>query len=797
MLHRAARHGIAPDQVIALPGVTAAAVAWRTRGLLHVTVIAKATFAFASDAEMPRAAPQEIFEANVHHANDPSRSVRFTSDHVPYLGRADVLFTGHACAPPGTSVLSLPVRLALFDRGREVLDKRLLVQDRAPFRSLPLVYERAVRGANGLENALGVDAAAGPEQPTVVDPQAPQRPAGYGPVVRDWPAFWRPIGNAPRSSMSDGPLQEIPERLDWSCFQSTPPDQRVDFLRGGEWIVLQGLHPAVPHLRMRLPEVRGIARVHGLSAFGVGDGQGLALCADTLRIDGEQQRCTVVFRRSFPLESEAALARMRLVAGIEQAGAPLAWPSQIEVRTAPDREAAPAGGAASAGVGLAPGATGGVPRGVAAAAMTAEIAEGALPDERRPVHPFRPEGARPAEPRPAHASRPESTLLGPAGGEAAPAQPTGASAPGNERGGKPGPVPARAKAPRWAASTLEVGDLPDQALQDARALPFKEQPSGLLPAPPPSAAEARANKVRIASGTREVALDGPAVTDPRSAMPFLPPGVVLEPAHAVGATPASPAQSVVDQDAWSSGDVAPGPWLDIQASAPGAVDHQVASSISRAEGPAGYVGWPAEPPMLTPATERAPSVSAAPAPAPGTVPYFDPVAFARPAAPAAPEPEAAPALEPASTEPALPEPDPASFPIERFAAITAEIAEARVPRGEVLASHALGERAWSAVERHWTSAIKDDAGHGPGRLRSAYDSAYVAVVEGFRGQITPAEYARIVVAVERKQSDRVLDELRIQRPALMHVMRFWTKKAAADPRIFREVGAALAALRGR
>ncbi|MGK4009196.1 DUF2169 domain-containing protein [Sorangium sp. So ce1036] len=712
MLDGAIRSAIAPDQVIALPGATAAAVAWRTRGQLHATVIAKATFAFTIDAEMPRSAPQEIFKANIHHGNDPSRSVRFTSDLIPYLPRADVVFTGCACAPPGTSVLSLPVRLALFDRRREILDKRLLVQGSAPFRSLPLVYERAVRGANGQENPFGVNAGAGPEQPIVLDPQAPQRPAGYGPIARGWPPRGGLSGNTPRASTIDESIREVPDHLDWSCFQSAPPDQRVDYLRGGEWILLEGLHPTVPRLRMRLPEVRGLARVHGLSAFGVSDGQGLALCADTLRIDGDAQRCTLVFRGSFPLASEAALARVRLVAGVEQAGAPLSWPPQRDARAQPEREAAVAIGPASAGLALS---------GVAAAA-TLDIAEGAPSGEPRPVHPFRPEGAPPAEPRPAV---------------------------------------ARAELPSFAVSTLAVEELPDQALQGARVLPFQEQPRGEQPRGPLSA--------------------GP----------------------------------------------------------PGAAD-QAAPGAARAEGtaapaPSLYTAWPAEPALLATVAERAP---AAPTPVPGIAPYLiAPAATERPSAPPAPEPEAAaarlsapPAAEPeaaaarlsappvaepeaaaarlsappapepeaaAAPEPAPPELDPASFPLERFAAVSAEIAEARAPRAAVLASHALSERAWAAIDRHWTSAIKKDAGHGPGRLRSAYDSAYVAAVEAFRGPITPAEYARLVVGVERKQSEQVLDELGIQRPALMHVMRSWTKKVAADPGLFSEVGAALTALRAQ
>jgi hypothetical protein len=317
---------IASESVLALSGAAAAAVAWRARGQLNVTVIAKASFAFASDAQMPSAEPQAIVTAEVRHGQHPASSVRFTSDLAPYLGQADVVFTGYAWAPPGAAVRSLPVRLTIFDGQRILLDKPLLVQDSAPFQRMPIVYERAVCGADGLENPLGVGAMAGPGEPNIVDPGQPARPAGLGPIARAWPVRKRLLGSTPRSVL-DGPILEIPDSLDWSYFQSAPPDQRIGHLRGGEWIVLQGLHPSVPRLRMRLPEARGVARIHGLSGSGVSEGQPLALTADTLRIDGEEQRCTVVFRGSFPVPNEAALAQMQVLAGVELPGAPLAWSS--------------------------------------------------------------------------------------------------------------------------------------------------------------------------------------------------------------------------------------------------------------------------------------------------------------------------------------------------------------------------------------------------------------------------------------------------------------------------------------
>src|SRR5262245_20274663 len=112
--------------VIALPGAAAAAVAWRAAGQLHLTVIAKATFAFAPDADMARVDPQPILRTEVHHSNNPGRSVRFTTDVAPHLGRTDVLFTGHAHAPPNRAAQPLPLRLAVFDGAIPLLDKRLV-----------------------------------------------------------------------------------------------------------------------------------------------------------------------------------------------------------------------------------------------------------------------------------------------------------------------------------------------------------------------------------------------------------------------------------------------------------------------------------------------------------------------------------------------------------------------------------------------------------------------------------------------------------------------------------------------
>ena len=311
-----------PHPPTALPGSEAALLAFSFRGQLHLTVIAKATFTLVVDSEMVRRLPQPILRSEEHHGNNPARSVKFGSDLVPYLPRADVLCTGSAYAV-GPPVGLVNVRLAVL-RGDEVaLEKRLVVRDSAPFREMPIDYERAVGGRDGQENPLGVP----PNAPAnVIDPEHPGRPAGFGPIARAWPIRKRLLGKTPRKAL-EGPLPEIPANFDWSYFQAAPVDQRMDHLRGDEWILLEGLHPSLYEMRTRLPDLRGWARLYGLVAFGVAAGHGVELAGDTLRIDGDTQTCTVVFRKQVELpNNESVLTAVRVVAGVVAEGDDVRWP---------------------------------------------------------------------------------------------------------------------------------------------------------------------------------------------------------------------------------------------------------------------------------------------------------------------------------------------------------------------------------------------------------------------------------------------------------------------------------------
>jgi hypothetical protein len=149
---------------------------------------------------------------------------------------------------------------------------------------------------------------------------------------------------------------------------------------------------------------------------------------------------------------------------------------------------------------------------------------------------------------------------------------------------------------------------------------------------------------------------------------------------------------------------------------------------------------------------------------------------------------------------AVPAPSPAPVPVvelsvEKTATVAAELAERRDPRAQVLGRHGLGEADFAANDRRWMETIQSEASRGRTGLRSAHDTAYLAAVERFRGPITVGEYARVLVGLERGTAGEVLDALSIQRPALMPLVRVWTRKVAADGRLSDEATALLASLR--
>ncbi|WP_437296151.1 DUF2169 domain-containing protein [Sorangium sp. So ce426] len=322
----------APPAPRALGHAAAAVRPFRSRGRVMLAVVVKATFRLDHKRAMSPLPPAPIVAADVRAARaaaDPRAAISAAAEMAPFLPRADILLGGHAWARGRSPAPLVPVRLRVGLDAAVLLDKALHVYgDRGgngrgapqPFLAMPLGYERALGGAADPDNPAGVDPRAG-RAPNIIDPRQPARAAGLGPIAAHWPARQRRLGNAdPRGVQAPWPV--VPDGFDWAYFQAAPADQQTPYLRGNEWILIEGMHPDLDRIEAWLPGPVAEARV----AFGgAAQPQALPLVADMLVIDADRWLCSLVWRASALLPGEEILASVRVTARVALPGEAVPW----------------------------------------------------------------------------------------------------------------------------------------------------------------------------------------------------------------------------------------------------------------------------------------------------------------------------------------------------------------------------------------------------------------------------------------------------------------------------------------
>ncbi|HEY4118868.1 MAG TPA: DUF2169 domain-containing protein [Byssovorax sp.] len=297
------------------------AVLWRYRGGVVLTAIAKLNLAWVPDGPMRPVAGAELHLADRHVGDDVRRGLVASSDLAPHRSKADVVITGHAVVA-GAGLL----RVALSG-DRVVLDKTISVVDHGPASMqgparVPIAYEEALGGPSRDDNPAGTTS------PRLLDPSNPARVACFAPIPQSWPARNRLLGGLDRRAI-DGVRLDVPAAIDWSFFQAAPPDQRVDFLSGDEWLLLSGFTAGQPVLRTRLPSLVGVAELRGHGA----PSQSIDLRVDTLHVDLDRRECSVVLRGKASLPATVSASNLDLSVRIDarrpawSAGAPARSPT--------------------------------------------------------------------------------------------------------------------------------------------------------------------------------------------------------------------------------------------------------------------------------------------------------------------------------------------------------------------------------------------------------------------------------------------------------------------------------------
>ncbi|KYF93008.1 hypothetical protein BE17_25160, partial [Sorangium cellulosum] len=312
-----------------------ASILWQPQpGAFALTVVCKATFSLRPVASPLALEQDEAQEGDAFWDNDARRSLRAASDLAPFKRRADVLLVGHARAPSGKPARSLVVGLHVGEMHKvlEVHADRAWTADGqlrtgSPFVQMPLRWERAA-GGPGTPNPVGVPADTPhdgrglralpnlqPAGVVIASTKDSIAPVGLGPIAAAWP--WRVSKLHRHATVWDHRawnLRPLPPDIDAAYFNTAPPDQQVEQLRGDERIVLEHLHADHARLETQLERVLPRAVVQR-SAGAAGE---IRLRCDTLCIDADRGTCALTWRGVVPLQHPAERGWVRItLEGVE------------------------------------------------------------------------------------------------------------------------------------------------------------------------------------------------------------------------------------------------------------------------------------------------------------------------------------------------------------------------------------------------------------------------------------------------------------------------------------------------
>ncbi|MEH6825701.1 MAG: DUF2169 domain-containing protein, partial [Motiliproteus sp.] len=245
------------------------------RELLVVAV--KGTFSIPERGEKAALVEKQLplVEADTFTGEPGHSAPLYEVDYAPRKPRCDILLNGSAYAPGGkaTSRVTVGLQVGQFQKSFNVVGDRVWERGNSPgapqpFITLPITYDRAFGGADnfhqdpakhsaympnpigrGYHKELSASLVKGTSLPNTEErsqpvkvPDKAYRPMAFGPVGRGWlPRY--PLAGTYDQDWIDNVFPFLPSDFKDDYYQSAPPDQQCDYLRGGESVVLINLTP--------------------------------------------------------------------------------------------------------------------------------------------------------------------------------------------------------------------------------------------------------------------------------------------------------------------------------------------------------------------------------------------------------------------------------------------------------------------------------------------------------------------------------------------------------------------------
>jgi hypothetical protein len=257
-------------------------VPWQLRGKHSLTIVLKASCDLGPGGVQPRTAPPAA-RGDAHLDDDPAATLLYPSDHALLKHRTDVVLIARAHAAGGWGTRAdVAFRFGTagngFERRALVLGPREwrdgVPSPPRPFRSIPLVYERAFGGPGFARNPVGVGYGSshhGRFVPSVEDPVhllarrgEEVRPMAFAAVSPSWEERWSKAGSTGRGRLEEQ-WHTLPDDFDWEHFQVAPRAQQLDYLVGDEAFEVAGVRPDGEPVRGQLPRLAPRCRAQGVA----------------------------------------------------------------------------------------------------------------------------------------------------------------------------------------------------------------------------------------------------------------------------------------------------------------------------------------------------------------------------------------------------------------------------------------------------------------------------------------------------------------------------------------------------
>jgi hypothetical protein len=136
-----------------------------------------------------------------------------------------------------------------------------------------------------------------------------------------------------------------------------------------------------------------------------------------------------------------------------------------------------------------------------------------------------------------------------------------------------------------------------------------------------------------------------------------------------------------------------------------------------------------------------------------------------------------------------------SIGLERYAQVTAELAEKTEPRERVLDRHGFDEHTWTIEERAWMQRMAERVREGDGTEANRFAELFVDAQDGLADEAEPrdlADYARLKRALRSTDEPEALLETEgVPMAEWMRLERHWLREAGRDPQVAEDLVAAL------